>query len=71
MSRDVLVRGGLVTFLDRGKGDVTGLPAGASLFGKADWCLLIGEPAEGETFEQREAAYIKSMGWTIPNQDTG
>lgn len=63
MSRDILIRGNNLLFWDTHKGDCTVLPKDASLISEADWRLLVGEPAEGETFEEREAAYIKSMGW--------
>lgn len=63
MSRDILVRGNTLLFWDTSEGDVTALPKDSSLISVADWRLLVGEPAEGETFEQREAAYIKQMGW--------
>lgn len=73
MSRDVLILGGVVSFIERGPNDVTYLPMidppDTNLICEADWVALIGEPTvdeEGnslETFEQREAAYIKSMGW--------
>lgn len=65
MSRDVLIRADLVMFIDRGESDVTGLPDGASIICETDWRLLVGEPLEGETFEQREAAYITSLGWVL------
>lgn len=78
MSRDVLILGGVVSFIERGPNDVTYLPMigppDTNLICEADWLALVGEPAvdeEGnpvETFAQREAAYIESMGWTLADQ---
>jgi len=31
---------------------------------EADWRKLVGEPKQGETWEQTEAAFIKARGWT-------
>ena len=61
MSRDVLIRGGVVSFIERGLKDVTYLPLSdppdVSFISEADWKALIGN--------QSEAAYIASMGWTV------
>ena len=64
MSRDVLVRGNLVIFLDRSPTDQTALPTNASLISEADWAALVGEPTEEKTFPDLEKEFIRSMGWT-------
>lgn len=78
MTRDVLILGGVVSFIERGPNDVTYLPMidppDTNLICEEDWLALIGEPnvdEEGnptETFSQREAAYIAEMGWTLAEQ---
>lgn len=49
--------------------DVVSLPAGAppdaSRICAIDWRRLVGEPGEGETFEQREADYIAALGLVV------
>lgn len=61
MRRDILIRGTTITHWENK--NLTGLAPGASLISEVDWRLLVGEPAEGEIFEGREAAYIDGMGW--------
>jgi len=78
MSRDVLVLGGIVNFIERGPNDVTHLPMcdppDTNLICEEDWRALVGEPAVDEdgnpleTFAEREAAYIAEMGWTLAEQ---
>lgn len=75
MSRDVLILGGVVSFIERGPNDVTYLPMidppDTNLICEADWLALIGEADTDEegnplgTFAEREAAYIAEMGWTL------
>ena len=54
MSRDVLILGNVVSFLERGEKDVTVIPPDASFIAEADWKNLLGE--------QSEADYIKALG---------
>ena len=61
----ILVRGGTITRWDILPGDATALPHDSSLISDDVWRALVGEPAEGETFEGREAAYIAKMGWKL------
>jgi len=78
MTRDVLILGGVVSFIERCPNDVTYLPKidppDTNLICEADWLALIGEPnvdEDGnplETFAEREAAYIAEMGWTLAEQ---
>ena len=62
MSRDVLILGGVVSFIERGPKDVTYLPLSdppdVSFISEADWALLVGSD---------EAAYIAAMGWKLEN----
>lgn len=57
MSRDVLILGNVVTFLDRGETDVTIIPPDASFIAEADWKNLLGS--------QPEADYIKFLGQVV------
>jgi len=64
MSMDVLILGNTVTTdYERGQGDVTPTPKNGSIICEEHWHCMIGEPSEEETFKQREAAFIASMGW--------
>ncbi len=65
MSRDVLIRGDVVIFIERSESDATGIPTNASLITENDWKAIIGEPSEGSTFEELELDYIKNRGWKI------
>ena len=57
MSRDVMIRNGTVTFLDRSATDETIIPPDASLICEADWKNLLGD--------QKEADYIKALGLVV------
>jgi hypothetical protein len=57
MSRDALIRGNTVIFLDRSEGDATAIPPGASMIYEADWKNLLGD--------QKEADYIKALGLVV------
>lgn len=57
MSRDVLILGNVVTFLDRGEKDVTIIPPDASFITEADWKNLLAD--------QKEADYIKALGLVV------
>ena len=57
MSRDVLILGNAVSFLERGGKDVTVIPPDASFICEADWKNLLGE--------QKEADYIKALGRVV------
>ena len=57
MSRDVLILGNVVTFLERGEKDVTVIPPDASFIAEADWKNLLGD--------QKEADYIKALGLVV------
>lgn len=57
MSRDVLILGNVVTFLDRGEKDVTIIPPDASFITEADWKNLLAD--------QKEADYIKALGLAV------
>lgn len=57
MSRDVLILGNVVTFLDRGGNDVTIIPPDASFIAEADWKNLLGG--------QPEADYIAALGLVV------
>lgn len=57
MSRDVLILGNVVTFLDRGEKDVTIIPPDASFIAEADWKNLLAD--------QKEADYIKALGLVV------
>jgi hypothetical protein len=74
MSRDILVIGDLASILERSPKDATWLPMvngiPISLFDEATWGFRVGAPVmkeDGtmETFEEREAAYIATMGWKL------
>ena len=67
MSRDVLVRGNVVIFLDRLPSDQTAIPNNASLISESDWKSLVGE-SEGKTFDELEKEFISSMGWITQGQ---
>ena len=54
MSRDVLILGNAVSFLERGEKDVTVIPPDASFIAEADWKNLLGD--------QKEADYIVALG---------
>ena len=57
MSRDVLILGNVVTFLERGEKDVTVIPPDASFIAEADWKNLLAG--------QSEADYIKALGLVV------
>ena len=57
MSRDALIRGNTILFLDRSNGDATARPPDASLIYEADWKNLCGD--------QKEADYIKALGLVV------
>lgn len=57
MSRDVLILGDVVSFLERGEKDVTVIPPDASFIAEADWKNLLGD--------QKEADYIKALGLVV------
>ncbi len=65
MSRDVLIQNNEVTFIERSPTDVTVVPEGVSLFCEEDWRAMVGEPKEGETFEQREKEFITKQNWRL------
>lgn len=57
MSRDVLIRGDVIQFIERCGNDVTIIPTDASFIAKADWKNLLGD--------QKEADYIKALGLVV------
>ncbi len=65
MSRDILIRGNVVTVIYRSPTDFTAVPDSVSIISEADWRALVGEPEEGETFASRELSYIASRGWVV------
>lgn len=54
MSRDVLILGDSIQFIERGEKDVTIIPPDASFIAETDWKNLLGD--------QKEADYIKALG---------
>lgn len=54
MSRDVLILGDSIQFIERGEKDVTIIPPDASFITEADWKNLLGG--------QSEAEYVKALG---------
>lgn len=57
MSRDVLVLGDSIQFIERGEKDVTIIPPDASFIAEADWKNLLAD--------QKEADYIKALGLVV------
>lgn len=57
MSRDVLILGDSIQFIERGETDVTIIPPDASFIAEADWKNLLGS--------QSEADYIKALGLVV------
>lgn len=61
MTRDVLILGKTLLFIERAAGDVT--VTKGTLICENDWKLLVGEPNEEETFDQLEKKLIIEGGW--------
>ena len=57
MSRDVLILGDSIQFIERGEKDVTVIPPDASFIAEADWKNLLGD--------QKEADYIAALGLVV------
>jgi len=58
-NHDLLIWGGELRALDRSDGDVTGLPADATLILEADWTLMC--EAAGGSAELIEALRVEDM----------
>ena len=57
MSRDVLIIGNFIQFIERGEKDVTIIPPDASFICEVDWKNLLGD--------HKEADYIKALGLVV------
>jgi hypothetical protein len=67
IQRAVRVANGIVSFVEMSKTDVLYLPFGVdfSQISESDWLAKVGEPVGEETFDERQQAFIKSMGWKL------